>query len=108
MSSSRVQAATKELKERLTGQFGARLVRTTLFGSWARGDAGPDSDVDVLVVVEDLTSGERGAIFELGAEVFMDTGVLVAPLALSTAEWARLVRLERLLPDEIERDGVPL
>ncbi len=108
VTSRRVQAATKDLKDRLTARFGARLARTTLFGSWARGEAGPDSDVDVLVLIEDLTPTERGVVYEMGAEVFMDTNVPVAPLAMSTTEWARLVRLERLLPDEIERDGVPL
>jgi predicted nucleotidyltransferase len=33
--------------------------RVILFGSRARGDAGPDSDIDLLVVVDDDTPGER-------------------------------------------------
>ena len=40
---TRLQAALPELRARL----GVRSL--TLFGSTARGDAGPDSDVDVLV-----------------------------------------------------------
>ena len=33
--------------------------RVILFGSTARGDAGPDSDIDLLVVVDDNTPTEK-------------------------------------------------
>jgi uncharacterized protein len=36
--------------EALERRFGADLVSVVLFGSWARGEAKPESDVDVLVV----------------------------------------------------------
>lgn len=40
-----------ELRRELARILGARLDRLVLYGSRARGSAGPDSDVDVLVVV---------------------------------------------------------
>jgi len=43
-----------ELKERLSAAYGERLHAVVLFGSEARGDARPDSDIDVLVVLETL------------------------------------------------------
>jgi hypothetical protein len=36
---------------RAAALFGADLVGAIVFGSWARGDMGPASDVDVLVIV---------------------------------------------------------
>lgn len=36
--------------------YGERLRRVLLFGSWARGDAHPESDVDLLVVLDRLDS----------------------------------------------------
>ena len=36
--------------------------RVILFGSAARGDAGPDSDIDLLVVVDDDTSPEKATL----------------------------------------------
>lgn len=39
--------------ERAMELFGERLVGIVVYGSWARGEAVPASDVDVLVVVED-------------------------------------------------------
>jgi predicted nucleotidyltransferase len=36
--------------------YGDRLRRVLLFGSWARGDAHPESDIDLLVVLDRLDS----------------------------------------------------
>jgi uncharacterized protein len=40
------------LKQDLTDLYGDRLLHLTLFGSQARGDAEPGSDIDVLVVLK--------------------------------------------------------
>jgi predicted nucleotidyltransferase len=39
-----------ELRRRFEVLYGVRLVKMMLFGSQARGDAEPGSDIDVLVV----------------------------------------------------------
>jgi predicted nucleotidyltransferase len=36
--------------------YGDRLRKVLLFGSWARGDAHPDSDIDLLVVLDQIDS----------------------------------------------------
>jgi hypothetical protein len=36
--------------------YGARLRKVLLFGSWARGDAHPESDIDLLVVLDRIDS----------------------------------------------------
>ncbi|PYU20599.1 MAG: hypothetical protein DMG30_20565 [Acidobacteria bacterium] len=46
----------KELKEALQGIYGSRLRGLYLYGSYARGDEVAESDVDVLVVLEQITS----------------------------------------------------
>jgi predicted nucleotidyltransferase len=42
----------KEIKARLTAAHGKRLRSVVLYGSEARGTAGPDSDIDILVLLE--------------------------------------------------------
>jgi predicted nucleotidyltransferase len=48
---AQVRAALAEAKGRLEALYGDRLARVVLYGSYARGDARPDSDVDLLVVL---------------------------------------------------------
>jgi len=41
----------KQIKSRLQAAFGDRLQGVVLYGSEARGDAQPDSDIDLLVLL---------------------------------------------------------
>ena len=50
--SPKTQAILSELRPRLEAIYGDRLVKLVLFGSQARGDADPESDIDVLVVLK--------------------------------------------------------
>jgi len=49
-----------EAIERIVRQF--HPLRIILFGSWARGDARPDSDLDLLVVMPRVESKRRAAV----------------------------------------------
>ncbi|MHB0979664.1 MAG: nucleotidyltransferase domain-containing protein [Thermoleophilia bacterium] len=44
------QSTLDEIVQRIVDGFNPQ--RIILFGSWARGSAGPDSDVDLLIVME--------------------------------------------------------
>jgi predicted nucleotidyltransferase len=50
---SLVQSIIPEIRTTLSTIYGARLVNLLLFGSQARGDADPGSDIDLLVVLKD-------------------------------------------------------
>ena len=52
----KIQTLLTELRRRFEALYGERLVRMVLFGSQARGDAEPGSDIDVLVVLRGLVS----------------------------------------------------
>lgn len=43
----------------LRGLYGERLRDVILFGSWARGDATPDSDIDLLVILDEVHSRRK-------------------------------------------------
>lgn len=53
----RLEPLTRVLVESCKDVYGEALVTVALFGSWARDMATPVSDIDVLVVVDDLPKG---------------------------------------------------
>lgn len=68
-----LQPILKQLKQDLMALYGDRLVHLTLFGSQARGDQEPDSDIDVLVVLRSpVNPGEE----------IKRTGKIIADLSL--------------------------
>ncbi|HKP12759.1 MAG TPA: nucleotidyltransferase domain-containing protein [Blastocatellia bacterium] len=50
--SEKLKEILRELRHQLESLYGERLVSLVLFGSQARGDAEPGSDIDVLVVLK--------------------------------------------------------
>ncbi len=97
-----------DLTARLQDQFGTRVRDVRLFGSRARGDANLDSDLDVLVRIDGLSNAERLEIWRTTGDLLTDHGVVVSVLVMSTEHWDELRRLDRVLPREIDRDGIAL
>jgi predicted nucleotidyltransferase len=54
----------EKLLEKLKEYYGERLISVGVFGSVARGKFHPDSDIDVLIVVNKLPPGRRARIEE--------------------------------------------
>ncbi len=75
-----------------------------LFGSRARGDAGPDSDYDLLVVVPDDAPPERRRS-RLAYEVLRGTGMAVDVLVRSRAEFDGRLHLRASLPATVREEG---
>jgi uncharacterized protein len=76
------------------GLFGERLVALALFGSRARGDARPDSDIDLMLIAEGLPGGP-----------FERTRLVRAP---GLEESDPSVSVRALSPSEYERDIAPI
>ncbi len=69
----------ERLKERILQFMGDRVRRIVLFGSRARGDALPDSDYDVLLVLDKLEPGERHGILVDLYRTVRECGAVVEP-----------------------------
>lgn len=101
---SALAQALAAFREQLSARFGERLLSLTLFGSYARGDAGPGSDVDVAVVLDRIDShAERVSPMEIAGGL---DGLLVAPIVLSKSELEFLRAREDVLIDNLDRDGI--
>lgn len=103
------RAALDALIAFVSERFGDRLRELALFGSRARGDAHEESDVDVLVVVDDLTPAEGGDVAgHCGHPILTQHNVRISAFVVSTAYFNELRARERLIASEIDRDRVEL
>lgn len=84
--------------------LGDRLVGTTLFGSRARGHGDEDSDLDVYVVVRDLTPADRRAVVDLACDWSTVSGLILSPLVRAPTALSTDSSLGRA----IAADGIPL
>jgi len=88
----------------------SRLVRACqperiyLFGSKARGDAGPDSDYDLLVIVPDDASPERRRS-RLAYQALRGTAVAADVLVWTRSAFDSRLHLRASLPSTVVAEG---
>lgn len=78
--------------------------RIYLFGSIARGDAGPDSDYDLLVIVPDDAPPERRRS-RLAYETLRGTGAAADVLICTRSYFEARRHLRASLPGTVLREG---
>lgn len=91
------------------------VVSAALFGSMARGEAGPESDVDLLFVVEEGAAGQEWdeQLLSLEAQIRSWTGNRVEYVVLTRSHLRTLVDdgeplVESLRADAVDLVGVPI
>jgi predicted nucleotidyltransferase len=85
MQHPKLSRILEDLRQRLAQLYGERLVQLVLYGSQARGDAVPDSDIDVLVVLADAVDPaiEIEQIGEIITDLCLEYGAMVMCLFVS-------------------------
>ena len=78
-----------ELKHELARIYGERLRGVYVFGSHARGEASPDSDLDVLIVLDrvDGYHAEIKRTSHIVAALSLDSGISLSRVFVSESEW---------------------
>lgn len=102
-----IERILKEFKEKVQNLYGSRLKTILLYGSWARGDAGRDSDIDVAVVLKgDVAPGrETDKMIDTITEINMKYNVLLSVYPVSETTY-NTVKSPLLL--NVQREGMPL
>ena len=67
----------QELREVIQKEIGTALRDIILFGSRARGDSSPDSDYDILVLVDNETKEIEDKIFNASYEIGWRNNVII-------------------------------
>ena len=96
-----------ELRHYFNDLYGDKLVHLILYGSQARGDAKPDSDIDILVVLNEPVSPgkEIARTSEFIAALCLDRTVVIS------SAFASAIRFKQEKSPfflNVRREGVPI
>jgi len=105
--SKKVRAILADLRRRLQALYGPRLAALVLYGSHARDEAAPGSDIDVLVALTGPVSpcAEIARTAEIVSDVSLEHGETVACAFVSQDQYARE---QSPLLLNVRRAGVPV
>ncbi|MCU0547093.1 MAG: nucleotidyltransferase domain-containing protein [Oscillatoriaceae cyanobacterium Prado104] len=96
-----------ELRQYFNELYGDRLVQLILYGSQARGDAKPDSDIDILVVLQEpvCAGKEIDRTSKFIATLCLDRTVVISRAFASAARFQQEKSPFFL---NVRREGVPI
>jgi len=83
---------SEEVRAGLSGLYGRRLRGLYLYGSYARGDESDDSDIDFLVLLDEIedVGEELERMSELGSRLSLAFDVTITFFPLSVSEFQNL------------------
>jgi predicted nucleotidyltransferase len=78
-----------------------------LYGSQARGQATPESDVDMLILLDsEVTSQERDAIHDRLYEIGLERDMVISAMIRSVPQWERPLSRATPLYQTIQDEGI--
>jgi predicted nucleotidyltransferase len=89
-------------------KYSEQISKVILFGSFARGEPSPESDIDLLVVTVNGDRNLRDEISMACFDIILETEVILSPIVMGeeTYEWHENYRDP--LYNSIQRDGIDL
>jgi len=102
------KASIQAFLQRLHRTYGDVIQQTILFGSKARGDSEPESDIDILIIVANESWALRDDISRIAAQESLAHNVLFGPRVIGQERWRRMARDRFNLYENISREGVRL
>jgi predicted nucleotidyltransferase len=84
-----IKILLEKLKSGLKQIYGEQFKQAYLFGSYARGDYDPDSDIDILIVLSDFEKygAELNRTSELIGNLSLEHGTTVSIVFTRQREW---------------------
>lgn len=100
--------ALQLFKQRVLQEFSDRVDSIMLFGSKARGEAHKHSDVDVLVIMDDVSFDDKMAISGIAFDIMLETDVLLSVKKFARQEFQLMKEGGALFWQAIEPDLIRL
>ena len=110
-----IKQALKEILKRYVSDvralYGERLCEVVLYGSYARGDYREDSDIDIMILVDDMSDDEmyrkRNALSDLDYNYNCAHDILIMPIVVNIHHFNCWVRAYPFY-NNVSREGIDL
>ncbi len=86
--------------------LGDNVVSITLFGSRARGEGDEESDIDVLILLEESSLEIHWRISEITVDYMLEYDVPLSPITFTEAEWRKNKERGSFFIENVEKEGV--
>jgi predicted nucleotidyltransferase len=96
----------REYCKALGEQHPGAVRQLLIYGSKARGDAGPDSDLDVLLIVSNHAAKRKRQLRRIGYMLAAASSAVPSILAYTEDEWANRKQAASPFRRAVERDAV--
>ena len=104
----RVQATLESYLNQLVANYGDKVWSVTLYGSQARGQAEPDSDIDLFIVLYQDLPALRQALIDLAWQVQFEHDVVISDIICSLKQLEQLQANRFPYYQNVEKEGVLL
>jgi predicted nucleotidyltransferase len=106
--SKKESLAVLEFKRRLNDEFGKQINQAFLFGSKARGEAKPTSDIDILVVINKEDRTLKRKILNLAFDVMLDRNIELSVIVIPNPRWQKYSKLPTSFGYSIQKEALNL
>lgn len=100
------QRAVREFAQVLRSTYGHIIKEIILFGSKARGDRRQESDIDILIVLTNVSFQIKKTISELAAKENLKHNVLISTIRYDAATWESPVISRSPFGQTVRNEGI--
>jgi len=106
--SAQEKSVLKTFKTGLEQALSSQLIELKLFGSKARGDDRPNSDMDVLVIVATDDWHIRDKVYDVATDVLLQMDVCISPKVISKTKFVQLCKEGTSFIHNVSKDAITI
>ncbi|GAB6173681.1 nucleotidyltransferase domain-containing protein [Paradesulfitobacterium aromaticivorans] len=102
------QKAIEEFSRTIKRKLASNIKDVRLFGSVARGNGTPESDIDILVLVEKEDKLTDDTIMDSAVDVNLNYDVVISPIIMTVSHYTNQLFKETAFYYALEQEGVSI